>query len=498
MSECGQLQTLIHANLRRASEAAAYALRAADRCDAHFAAVALTYAEAWYSQCRSEHTAWRTTQPLSRPRLLSGCEKNASIDCVVCRIRAAENIVCSGNRSADVSGRLRALHSAKTLLGRNRSWNSTLILQLAPRRPTPSWTPNERVATCFLPQFVAVAPLLDAAAAGCSYTAMPAYINRRALFPHSSPGWNLSLSDFHAQYATRSAVAFAANNLLHPKYKKVAKDAIPLVDRYRACRVCHLLLFMGFEDAASLVRIRVGDSFDVCATGFREVSRQMLHLASESTKGDLTGELSPCILLGQCPSGHRRVAHGSGASGKARQQAGLLAKPSNASWMNRTVQTVCSPLTVAEVQDAGRHFRMFLETPGDNPYSWPAIMAGLADGAIIVQTGVTAGYVQPGLDRISQGLFRVDTECELAAVARASNHSSFAELGFAQKKFYHACLAPGRNAPNRIAASAIEAHAHSQGSSCGFPAARVFDEAFKHTPSDFWEYTGSSGSVHGR
>ena len=81
---------------------------------------------------------------------------------------------------------------------------------------------------------------------------------------------------------------------------------------------------------------------------------------------------------------------------------------------------------------------------GDAAYSAPAEYCGLRRGGIVVRDELSYDHSIAGTDVVYDGIFRVpDEPCGLAALARASRHRSFADLGAANARFARACLQPG-------------------------------------------------------
>ena len=94
---------------------------------------------------------------------------------------------------------------------------------------------------------------------------------------------------------------------------------------------------------------------------------------------------------------------------------------------------------------------------GDAAYSAPAEFCGLRSGRVVVRDELSYEHSIAGTDAVYDGIFRVpDTPCKLAALARASRHRSFSDLGAANARFARACLQTGMPTLAKAAVAAFE------------------------------------------
>jgi len=214
--------------------------------------------------------------------------------------------------------------------------------------------------------------------------------------------------------------------------------------RLRCCRTCSLLGLLA--SAPQNVEIRVKDDPKLCEAALQCAAAHLLPGKDSGLVCKYHGlQISPNTTwpsLPQDPSGAFKKCGKIEPLCDPSRTPALLAKLSSKRWMNETIVSVCRPLSSTEVQKASLDYGLVIETPGDEPYSSPTMLSALARGSVIVQTSITAAYVQPGLFGVRSGFFRVASECDMKALVYAvsTNTSVFAQLGKAQRAFSQQCL----------------------------------------------------------
>lgn len=428
--------------LKQAEHAVHLTQMASQDCPSYYASVAKEHAERWAAikACPVAHDEKKIADQL---QYINTHKKP------VCRLRSLSNnsqLVCA----AFARTNLKMMHLMEGIVDRLRAENYTLDIIFAPIEPHHSKKFKE-------PYYAeGILPIVDKLAM---------HISESRMLIHSfrCPSHQGLRDAVRCDVKENDVKVFSAVRLLNNQ------------GQTRTCRVCSLLGLLSF--ASHNVEFRAGDRPEQCAAALHCVAARILArkgaaLACKDVKMQRNcktkfGMIEPLCDPQRTPS--------------------LRAKLSNASWMKETIANVCRPLRKEAFEHMLSDYRLVLETPGDQPYSAPAVLEGMNIGAVIVQTSISAAYIQPGLSGIRSGFFRLTSECDFRALVDAisTNLSVFADLGKANRALSHQCwkvaatktTPPGKcDAEIDLGVAVLKAFALAQGRCTYSHAVNVFDQ----------------------